>query len=77
MALETIAFNIRYALRQFARNRGFAVTVIVTIALSVGLNTAMLSVIRMRKRFISGPVPSGFLPLMIPEYRPERSSAQQ
>jgi len=30
---------------------------------------------RMRKRFISGPVPSGFLPLIIPEYRPERSSA--
>jgi putative ABC transport system permease protein len=44
--LETIAFNIRYAFRQFARNRGFALTVVLTISLGIGLNTAMFSVIR-------------------------------
>jgi putative ABC transport system permease protein len=41
-----LAFYIRSAVRQFLRNRGFAVTVIVTIALGVGLNTAMFSVVR-------------------------------
>jgi predicted permease len=44
--LERIAFNIRYALRQLARSRGFALTVILTISLGIGLNTAMFSVIR-------------------------------
>jgi predicted permease len=44
--LETIAFNIRYALRQLARSRGFALTVILTISLGIGLNTAMFSIIR-------------------------------
>lgn len=41
-----LAFNIRYALRQFASNRGFALTIILTAALGIGLNTAMFSVIR-------------------------------
>jgi putative ABC transport system permease protein len=44
--LDSIAFNIRYALRQFGCNRGFAVTVVLTISLGIGLNTAMFSVIR-------------------------------
>ena len=44
--METVRFNVRYALRQFGRNRGFAVTVVLTIALGIGLNTAMFSVIR-------------------------------
>src|ERR1700733_8865569 len=44
--LEQIAFDLRYAMRQFLRNRGFAVTVVLTIALGVGLNTAMFSLIR-------------------------------
>jgi MacB-like periplasmic core domain len=46
LMLEIFAFNIRYALRQFGRNRAFAVTVILTISLGIGLNTAMFSVIR-------------------------------
>ena len=41
-----LAFDMRYAMRQFMRNRGFAVTVVLTIALGVGLNTAMFSLIR-------------------------------
>src|SRR5579859_581292 len=44
--VETIASNIRYAFRQFGRNRGFALTVILTVSLGIGLNTAMFSVIR-------------------------------
>jgi predicted permease len=44
--LEIFAFNVRYALRQFARNRAFTVAVMLTIALGIGLNTAMFSVIR-------------------------------
>jgi predicted permease len=44
--LETVAYNLRYALRQFASNRSFALTVILTASLGIGLNTAMFSVIR-------------------------------
>jgi predicted permease len=44
--LESIWADIRFAFRQFRRNRGFAITVILTISLGIGLNTAMFSVIR-------------------------------
>jgi hypothetical protein len=45
LMLETLVFNVRYALRQFGRNRAFAITVILTMSLGIGLNTAMFSVI--------------------------------
>lgn len=37
--------NIRFALRQQGRNRGFTVTVIATLALAIGANTAIFSVV--------------------------------
>ena len=46
LMLEVLALNIRYAFRQFARHRTLAGTVVLTIALGIGLTTAMFSVIR-------------------------------
>lgn len=43
--IESIWTDIRFAFRQFGRNRGFAVTVVLTIGLGIGLNTAMFSVV--------------------------------
>jgi predicted permease len=37
--------NLRFAVRQLWRNPGFAVTVILTLALSIGANTAIFSVV--------------------------------
>lgn len=37
--------SLRFALRQLLRNRGFAATVILTLALAIGANTAIFSVV--------------------------------
>jgi predicted permease len=43
--LETIIRDVRYALRQLGHNPGFTITVIVTLALSIGANTAIFSIV--------------------------------
>jgi predicted permease len=42
--VETMVQDIRYALRSFQRSPGFALTVIGTIALGLGLNTALFTI---------------------------------
>jgi predicted permease len=43
--MSSFGRNLRLALRQLARNPGFTATVIVTLALSIGANTAIFSVV--------------------------------
>jgi putative ABC transport system permease protein len=43
--LETLAWDIRYALRTFRRNPVFTVTVIATLAVGIGATTAVFSVV--------------------------------
>src|SRR5215469_17779957 len=42
--MVTFAQNLRHASRQLRRNPGFTATVILTLALSIGANTAVFSV---------------------------------
>src|SRR5919206_2535213 len=43
--LETVVQDIRYGLRVLLRNRGFTLTAALTLALGIGVNTAIFSVI--------------------------------
>jgi predicted permease len=42
---ERIWYDLSYGVRQFWRNPGFTITVIVTLALSIGVNTAIFSIV--------------------------------
>jgi predicted permease len=43
--METLSQNLKFALRQLRRNPGFTLTVVLTLALSIGANTAIFSII--------------------------------
>jgi putative ABC transport system permease protein len=43
--MGTFPQNLKFAIRQLGRNRGFTATVILTLALSIGANTAVFSVL--------------------------------
>ena len=43
--LETVVWDVRYSLRQLRRNRGYTLTVILTLALAIGANTAAFSIV--------------------------------
>src|SRR5580692_872632 len=44
-ALESIAADARYALRQLRKAPGFAITVMLTMALGIGANTAVFTLV--------------------------------
>src|SRR5260370_35304974 len=43
--MGTLGQNLKFAIRQLSRNPGFSVTVILTLALSIGANTAIFSLV--------------------------------
>jgi putative ABC transport system permease protein len=45
VVIDTIRQNIRYALRLWTRRPAFAAVAIVTLALGIGANTAMFSIV--------------------------------
>src|SRR5438874_3631153 len=45
LSMDALGQNLKFAARQLWRNPGFTVTVILTLALSIGANTAIFSIV--------------------------------
>jgi macrolide transport system ATP-binding/permease protein len=44
--IETLSRDLRYAMRQLRRNPGFTLTVVITLALGIGANTAVFTLVQ-------------------------------
>jgi macrolide transport system ATP-binding/permease protein len=72
--MSALSRNLRLALRQLARNSGFTATVIITLALSIGANTAIFSVVNaLMLKSLPYPQPDRIATLFQREQGPDAS----
>src|SRR6188508_583942 len=66
--LEHAAQDVRYALRTFRRNPGFALVAILSLTLGIGANTALFEVVNaVRLRTLPVADPAGLVQVSIPD----------
>jgi putative ABC transport system permease protein len=74
LALETLAQDVKYGLRSLNRNRGYATAVLLTLALGIGANTAVFSVVN---AVLLEPLPYERGDQIVVLRQPERTSGSQ
>ena len=65
--METLAQDLRYAVRQLRKSPGFTLTAIITLALGIGANTAIFTLVqRHPPPYTAGGRPSSSIELATP-----------